>query len=65
MAKYSPRENDTVLWKGHGSTRYSVMRVDATSETVDLQKLEPDAGVLSYDGRVPWSEIKIPRTKKV
>jgi hypothetical protein len=57
MAKYTPKENDTVLWKGHGSTRYAVMKVDADGKTVDLQDFSPDRGRLLYDGRVPWSEI--------
>ena len=57
MAKYIPKQNDTVLWKGHGSDRFAVLKVDATGKTVDLQKFPPDLGVLSYEGRVLWSEI--------
>jgi hypothetical protein len=59
MAKYIPKEGDIVLWKGHGSTRYAVMQVDASGKTVSLQKFPPDHGVLSYDGRVPWSELSV------
>jgi hypothetical protein len=56
MAKYLPHEHDTVLWK-HGSTRYVVMKVDATGKTADLQKFTPDPGVVVYEARIPWSEL--------
>jgi hypothetical protein len=59
MAKYIPRENDTVLWKGHGSTRYAVIKVDASGKTADIQKFTPDPGVVLHEGRVPWSELSV------
>jgi len=59
MAKYLPHEHDTVLWNNHGTTRYVVMKVDASGKTVDLQKFHPDPGVMSYEGRVPWSELSV------
>jgi len=58
MAKYLPEEHDTVLWNGYGSTRYAILKIDASSKTVDLQKVTPDPGVVTYEGRIPGAEIK-------
>jgi hypothetical protein len=57
MAKYFPKEHDTVLWKHHGSTRYAILKVDASNKTVDLQTITSGPGVIQYEGRVPWAEL--------
>lgn len=59
MSKYLPKEHDTVLWKGHGSTWYVVMKIDASRKTVDLQKLTPDPGVSLHEAGIPWSELSL------
>jgi|HubBroStandDraft_1064217.scaffolds.fasta_scaffold50170_3 hypothetical protein len=57
MANYTPQEDDRVQWKGHGSTRYEVLKVDASTKTADLQTIASGLGVVYYEGRVPWSEL--------
>ena len=55
MAKYSPKVNDTVFWKGHGKSRFVVLAVDSTKETADLQSAGK-LGVVLH-GHVPWAEF--------